>query len=35
MTSFTNLQRSAVSLVAALIVSGVALCAALPIPPVA
>ncbi len=33
--SFTNLQRSAVSFVAALLVSGVALVAALPVLPVA
>lgn len=35
MTSFTNFQRSAVSMIAALIVSGIALAAALPIVPVA
>lgn len=35
MTSFTSFQRSAVSMIAALIVSGIALAAALPIVPVA
>ncbi len=35
MTSFTSFQRSAVSMIAALIVSGMALCAALPVLPVA
>lgn len=35
MTSFTSFQRSAVSFVAALVFAGVALCAALPVVPVA
>lgn len=35
MTSFTSFQRSAVSLVAAIVFSGLALAAALPIVPVA
>lgn len=35
MTSFNNFSRSAVSMIAALLVSGVALMAALPVLPVA
>lgn len=35
MTRFTTFQRSAVSMIAALFVSTIALCAALPVVPVA
>ena len=35
MTSFNSMQRSAVSFVAALVFAGLALCAALPVVPVA